>query len=301
MSPARRKHGVPLVGFHVSIAGSVALAVDRAQELGCTTFQVFTGNPRSWTSSPISAEAATAFREKRSGAGFAKVAAHMPYLANLASSDASTMRLSRAALREGVRRCQLLGIDYLVVHLGTHDGEGTAEGVKNVAEACNAALASSSDAGEGRRSGTVVLLENMAGQGTGIGSRFEEIAAILDRIGDRGRAGVCFDTCHAFVAGYDLTSKRAVEETMGAFDEAVGLSRMKLVHLNDSKGSLGSRLDRHERVGLGRIGTKGFEAFLRHKKNAALPLVMEPPEHDLSSFRGDIDLVRSMGGRARRG
>ena len=301
MPPSKRKQiAGGQVGFHVSTSGSVALSVDRAKELGCTTFQIFSSNPRIWRSPPIPAEAALAFREKRLNERFTRVTAHIPYLPNLASSDAGTMKLSRAGLKDALGRCELLGVDYLVVHLGTHQGQGAAVGVKNVAAACNEALATSDDDDKsmGAMKRTTIALENMAGMGTGIGSRFEEVASIIDGIGERERVGVCFDTCHAFVAGYDLSTKPGVEDTMGAFDKTIGIGRIRLVHLNDSKGVLGCRVDRHERVGQGHIGALGFRALLHYKNIGALPLVMEPSDQDVAHAE-DIEFVRRLAGNSK--
>lgn len=176
------------VGLHISSAGSLDLAFDRALEVGATTFQVFTRNPNQWKFNPIPDEVIAAFLVKRKASGFKHVAAHMPYLPNLASSERGIMKASRTSLDEEVRRCDVLGIDYLVIHLGSHMGKGTMVGVNNISEAVNEALAGSSGA-------TTILLENMAGQKNCVGARFEELALILDRVRKNERAAVCFDTC----------------------------------------------------------------------------------------------------------
>ncbi len=197
------------------------------------------------------------------------------------------MKLSRSSLKEEVKRCDSLGIDYLVTHLGSHMGKGSMFGVGNVAEACNEAL----DASRGR---TVLLLENMAGQKNCVGARFEELKLILDRVRKRRRIGVCLDTCHSFAAGFDLTSKPAVEQTLSLFDELVGLREIRVVHLNDSKGSLGSALDRHEHIGMGRIGNGGFEAFLHYDSVTDLPLLMETPVDERRTDAQNMRLVRKL-------
>ena len=187
-----------MVGLHVSAAGSPELAFDRARELGATTFQIFTRNPNQWKFNPLSEDTVAAFREKRKESGFARIVDHMPYLPNLASPEMSTVKISRYTLKEELKRCDSLGIDYLVVHLGSHLGKGTAVGMANIAAACNEAIAGS----EGT---TTILLENMAGQKNCVGARFEEIRGILDRVDESGRVGVCLDSCHAFASGFDLT------------------------------------------------------------------------------------------------
>jgi deoxyribonuclease-4 len=279
--------GEPEVGLHVSVAGSLDLAFDRASDLGANTFQIFTRNPNQWKFKPLTDEGVAAFREKRRASGFRHVVDHMPYLPNLASPERATMKISRYSLDEEVKRCDTLGIDYLVIHLGSHLGKGTAVGIANIAGACKEALSGS----EGE---SMILLENMAGQKNSVGARFEELRAILDKVANDGRMGVCFDSCHAFAAGFDLRNEEAVEGTIGLFDEVLGHERLKVVHLNDSKGALGSRLDRHENVGKGKIGKKGLKALVNHRGVVGQPLVMETPYEDVTSMKQSIRLVRTL-------
>jgi len=277
----------PMVGLHISSAGSLDLAFDRALELGATTFQMFTRNPNQWKFKPVPAETVAAFREKRKSSGFARIVDHMPYLPNLASPEKSTMKISRYTLDEEVKRCDSLGIDYLVIHLGSHLGKGSAVGMANIAEACNQAIAGS----DGR---TTILLENMAGQKNSVGARFEEIRGILDRVNEGARIGVCLDSCHLYASGFDIGSDEAVGSTMDLFSEVVGLERLRVVHLNDSKGALGSRLDRHENIGKGKIGRKGIRAFLHYPGIRERPLVMETPYEDVKTMKTSIKLVRTL-------
>jgi len=277
----------PLIGLHISIEKSLELAFDRAQQAGCTTFQIFTRNPRSWRFKPLDNDQVMAFREKRKSSGFKSLVAHMPYLPNLASPDKATMKASRLSLSQEVKRCDALGIEYLVTHLGSHLGKGLMPGVRNVADAVNEALASS----EGS---TIILLENMAGQRNSVGSRFEELGLIFDRVKNEGRVGVCFDTCHAFAAGFDLSGAEAVSQSMAVLVDSVGYDRLKVVHLNDSKGPLGSNLDRHENVGKGRIGIKGMNAFLHYRGIIQRPLIMETPYDDLNGMKKSVSLARSL-------
>ncbi len=276
-----------MVGLHVSAAGSLELAFDRAQELGATTFQLFTRNPNQWKFKPLTDEAAMAFRERRKKFGSTKVVDHMPYLPNLASPEKSTKRISRYTFDEELRRCDALGIDYLVIHLGSHLGKGTAVGIANIAEACDEAVARSN--GE-----TMILLENMAGQKNCVGARFEELRAIIERSSQADRLGVCLDSCHLFAAGFDIGNEGAVSNTMGLFDDVVGLRRLKVVHLNDSKGSLGSRLDRHENIGKGKIGRRGIRALLHYPGIGERPLIMETPYEDIRTMKQSIKLVRTL-------
>ncbi len=278
-----------MVGLHVSAAGSPDLAFDRAREIGANTFQIFTRNPNQWKFKPIPDEAVAAFRQKRKETGFRRVVDHMPYLPNLASPEKSTIKISRFTLDEELKRCDALGIDYLVVHLGSHLGKGAAVGIGNIAAACKEALSRSDGS-------ATILLENMAGQKNCVGARFEEIRAILDRVDESRRVGVCLDTCHVFAAGFDLASEEAVTGTLGLFDDIVGLDRLKAVHLNDSKGALGSRLDRHENIGEGKIGRNGIRAFLRHPGIGERPIIMETPYEDYKTMGKSVRLVRSFMG-----
>jgi deoxyribonuclease IV len=276
-----------MVGLHVSIAGSLESAFDRASELGANTFQIFTRNPNQWKFKPIPDDISVSFKDRRAKSGIRRVVDHMPYLPNLASPDKAAKKVSRFSLTEEVKRCDALGIDYLVVHLGSHLGKGIAVGISNVAEACNEALSES-------RGMASILLENMAGQSHSVGSRFEELKAILEKVKVDDRVGVCLDTCHAFASGFDLRDKSAVEHTMGLFEEVVGLDTLKVVHLNDSKGTLGSKLDRHENIGKGKIGRKGIRDFLHYPGIRDRPLIMETPYEDVRTMEQSIKLVRTL-------
>ena len=277
----------PLIGFHVSIAGSIDLAVDRALQAECTTFQLFTRNPRSWNYKPLVEDEARTFGEKRAKAGFKSVVVHMPYLPNLGSPDKSVIKKSRASLTAEVDRCGKLGVDYLVAHLGSHMGKGTMVGTRNVAEACNEAL-------DANPNETTILIENTAGQRNSVGGRFEELRMILDGVKQQDRVGVCLDTCHVFTSGFDISTPAGVGEMLRLFDEIVGLRRLKVVHINDSKGALGSNLDRHEHIGMGRIGEKGFKALLRHSEITRLPMLMETPQDDRRSDADELAYVRKL-------
>lgn len=276
----------PQLGFHVSISGSIDLAVDRAVEQGCTTFQIFTRNPRGWAFRPLGDSEAALFAEKRKKAGFKTAVVHMPYLPNLAASDRVMMKQSRASLSAEVGRCGQLGVEYVVAHIGSHTGNGSAVGVRNVAGACNEALRANPNQ-------TTILIENMAGQKNCVGARFEELRMILDLV-EEERVGVCLDTCHAFACGFDLSTKAGVGQTMELFDSVVGLDRMKVVHLNDSKGPLGGNLDRHEHIGMGKIGQRGFREFLHYDGIAKLPLLMETPHDEKRSDAEELAYVRRL-------
>jgi len=264
------------LGFHVSIAGTIDKAVDRALELDCDTFQIFTRNPRSWASRELKEGEVGAFREKRNKSGIAPVFGHMPYVLNLASPDEEVYSRSVESLCVGLERCSTLGIPMLVTHVGSHVGKGSDLGVSRVVGALNAVL-------EGDDSGVVVLLENGSGSKNKVGSRFEELNRILEEITNPERVAVCFDTCHAFAAGYELRTLEGLEGTLESFDAVIGLGRLRLVHLNDSVGGLGTGIDHHEHIGLGEIGVEGFRGILASGL-ACLPMVMETP---VDGRRGD--------------
>ena len=276
-----------MLGAHVSISGAIHMSVDRAVELGCTTFQIFTRNPRGWTYTKLKKAEVDEFRRKSEAAGFRVAMAHMPYLPNIASPKKDIYEKSVRSLVAELERCGALGLELLVVHVGSHLGAGLEKGVEQVANAVNRAV-------EAVDNQVKVLLENMAGQRNSCGSRFEDIAEILSRVKNADRVGVCLDTCHLLAAGYDIRSEEAVEATISRFDKVVGLSRLWAVHLNDSKGALGSGLDRHEHIGMGNIGENGFKAFINHPAIRDKPMVIETPEDERGNYATDLAKLRKL-------
>ena len=257
-------------GVHVSIAGSIDQAVDRAREKNCDTFQIFTRNPRGWKLKKLIPDEATQFRDKLKASAIAPAVAHMPYLPNLSCPKKGLYKKSLRALIVELERCDVLGIPYLVAHLGSHLGKGRAIGLERLVEAIDTAF----NASKGK---TMLLLENTAGTRNSMGSSFEDIQEIIDRVKEKSRVAVCFDTCHAFGAGYDLRDAASVESTVAELKRTVGLESPKVVHANDSKGELGSGLDRHEHIGMGHIGEQGFRAILHNDVFRRLPLILETP------------------------
>jgi deoxyribonuclease-4 len=276
-----------LLGAHVSISGAIHMSVDRAVELGCTTFQIFTRNPRGWTYTKLKKAEVDEFRRKSEAAGFSVAMAHMPYLPNIASPKKDIYEKSVRSLVAELERCGALGLELLVVHVGSHLGAGLEKGVEQVANAVNRAV-------EAVDNQVKVLLENMAGQRNSCGSRFEDIAEILSRVKNADRVGVCLDTCHLLAAGYDIRSEEAVDATISRFDKVVGLNRLWAVHLNDSKGALGSGLDRHEHIGMGNIGENGFKAFINHPDIRDKPMVIETPEDERGNYATDLAKLRKL-------
>lgn len=275
------------VGVHVSIAGSIAKAVERAQGIGCDTFQIFSRNPRGWAAKPLAAADADAFRAALAASGIAPVVDHMPYLPNLASSKDEPYERSVLALGDELVRAEALGIPFVVTHLGHHLGAGSDAGEARVIAALDLVMNAAPP-------GVTLLVENTAGEKNSVGSSFASIARILEGCACPGRIGVCLDTCHAFGAGYDLRSRDGVEETLAAFDDAIGLELLRAVHCNDSKGALGSGLDRHEHVGLGAIGEEGFRLLLHRPEFADLPFICETPEDGRRDGAGNIAKVREL-------
>jgi deoxyribonuclease-4 len=275
------------VGVHVSIAGSIARSVERAEESGCDSFQIFSRNPRGWGFKELDPEDVATFRENVRKSGLFPPVDHMPYLPNLATGKSEIYQKSITTLSAELERCRILGIPYLVTHLGHHSAEGIVFGRKRVIAAINQSLPDN-------ETGVMLLLENTAGEKNAVGSRFEDIMMVLEGIDQTDRVGVCLDTCHAFAAGYDLKTEDGIDTTIGNIDEMIGLDRCRLVHLNDSKGQLGSGLDRHEHIGMGCIGEEGFRRILSRDFFRARPLICETPVDERRDDVGNIRKVREL-------
>ncbi len=275
------------MGVHVSISGGIDLAADRAKERGCDTFQIFTRNPRVWKFGELDDGSVKAFVEKVQSYGIEPPIAHMPYLPNLASPKDDVYNKSTDALISDLKRCGQLKIPYLVTHLGSHTGSGMDRGFKRIVDGCNKAL-------ESVDNDVTILLENTAGQKNSMGSTFEDIKFIIERLKHKDRVGVCFDTCHAFAAGYDLRSEGAVDESMDKFRKIIGINLLKAVHLNDCKGELGSGRDRHEHIGMGFIGEDGFRAVLHHDALRGRPMILETPVDLRRDDAGNLSKVREL-------
>jgi deoxyribonuclease-4 len=259
-------------GAHVSIRGALYLAVDRAVAIGCECLQIFTGSPRQWRPVTYPERDLDLFVARRARAGLDPLVAHAAYLVNLASDDPDVYRRSTASLIASLRLMDRLQGAAVVTHLGSRGGRAWTDARDRVVAALQVAL----EATEKAR----VLLEHSVGAGGQVGATFEELAEILDALGRHPRVGVCLDTCHLFAAGWDLRTPEGVAATVRAFDRTVGLRHLHLLHLNDSRGALGSRLDRHENIGQGRIGRRGFAALVAHPRLAGLAGIIETPGFD---------------------
>lgn len=263
---------MPRLGAHLSIAGGLPRAVDRAVASRCEALQIFTKSAGQWRARALPPEEIALFRQKVAAAGLRPVVAHNSYLINLATAQPELRAQSIAALGEELDRAEALGLDGLVMHPGSYTSGTEADGLRLIAEALTRLL----DERPGAR--TRVLLEHTAGQGTNLGHRFEHLAEIIDRLDGTARVGVCLDTCHLLAAGYDICSPEGYAATFAAFDRIVGLDRIQAFHLNDSKKPCGSRVDRHEHIGKGCLGLEPFRMLLNDPPVLRAPHAARNPE-----------------------
>lgn len=260
------------LGVHVSIGKGLPAAVERAGEIGCEAIQIFSSNPNSWKVKEPSEKIVASFREKIDKLGIRPISLHTPYLLNLASSKQDIWTHSWENLAFALRKADIIGAEYIVTHIGSHGGNGFETGADRVKDAVARAVDSSPG-------DSVALLEAGSGGGNTIGWNFEELAGILNRLEDyRERVGVCLDTAHLWGAGYDISTAAGVENTLQKFDRLIGLSRLKLFHLNDTQRLLGSRGDRHWYIGGGNVGIEGFKAIINHPALTHAAGILETPE-----------------------
>ena len=264
--------GKLLIGAHMSISGGVFNSLLFGEELGCTTIQIFTKNNNQWKAKEITPEDVKKFFENQKKTEISPVVGHTGYLINLASPKENVYNQSRESILVELKRAELLGLPYLVMHPGSHLGSGEKDGIKKIAR--------SIDWLHRKTKGfkVKILLETTAGQGSAIGYRFDHLAEIIEWVKDSKRLGVCYDTCHTFAAGYDIRTKGAYEATFKEFDKVVGLSRLKVIHVNDSLKDLGSRVDRHQHIGEGKIGLAGFRLLMNDKRWEKIPKILETPK-----------------------
>jgi deoxyribonuclease-4 len=263
---------MPLFGAHLSIAGGYHKAIDAAVAMGMDTVQLFTSSPSQWSRKPISADEITVFKDSHKKSKLKFPTAHDSYLINLAAPEDALYRRSIASFTDELDRAAALGLTYLVTHPGAHVGSGEEEGLARVAAALDEVLASRPDCP------VTILLETTAGQGTSLGAKFEHLAALLESVKEPKRLGVCLDTCHVFAAGYPLGTDAEYDATFKEFDRVIGLKWLKLFHLNDSVKPLGSRVDRHAGLGLGKIGLGAFRRLVNDPRFAKKPMILETPK-----------------------
>lgn len=283
-----------LLGCHLSIGKGFTGAIEAAEDLGINTLQIFSHNASSWKMKTITKEAASSFQARLKTSKVEVVVIHTMYLLNPASPDEVLFERSVAALEQEVKRAGSLGIDRIVTHLGAHKGTGIEPGIARIVAALDRVIASETFS---TTKGVEILLENTAGTGTTMGASFSELGEIIGSLLDARRVGVCLDTCHAFAAGYELRTCEGLAETLKTLDREVGLERLKVIHLNDSKYPLGSRHDRHAHIGHGEIGMEGFSLIVNHKELRDLPFILETPKKfdgQANADRINLDLVRSL-------
>ena len=280
--------GMTILGAHQSIAGGYHRAVEKAHDTGCHCVQLFTKNNNQWRAKAITPSEAERFRSTMDELGITWSLAHDSYLINLASPDQTLWRRSIDAFIEELRRAAILGIPDVVTHPGACTSSTEAAGIRRVVDAINEIHAQTRDLG------TECLLETTAGQGTALGWRFEQFAAILDGLHEPDRLGFCFDTCHVFAAGYRLAPKRAYQATMREFDRLIGLKRIRAFHLNDSRRELGSRVDRHEHIGLGKLGSEPFQLLLADRRFRRIPMYLETPKGQRNGTDWDTINLRTL-------
>ena len=275
----RGARGAPLVGAHMSAAGGLAKAVERAVGVGCRALQVFTKNSNQWAGKALDPADSAAFRRAARAAEIAPLVSHAAYLINLASPDAGTRGRSLTALVDEIGRCDAAGIPFLVLHPGSHGGDGEETGLDRVARGLDEAAERTPG------SKTTILLETAAGQGACLGHTFSQLAAMRTRASAKARVGFCLDTCHVHAAGYDVVSRDGWRSTLDEAGRTIGLNRIAVIHANDSKKGRGCRVDRHERIGLGAIGEAGFANLMTEPAFRDVPKILETPKDE----RGDWD------------
>jgi deoxyribonuclease-4 len=276
-------------GFHVSIAGGFGNVLERAREVKCETIQMFSSNPRGWSIAKLDPDDVAKFRADMKDSGISPMFVHAPYLPNLAATGAEGRRVVKALLTQ-VERCKELGVPFLVCHTGKAMGADETVAISRIVKNVDSILAAAPE-------GVMFLLENTAGMGTEVGYRFEHLAAIIGKVKKRERVGVTLDTAHSFEAGYDLRTRAGLDEALREFDRLVGISRLYLLHLNDSKTEFGSRVDRHWHIGEGKIGREGMGQIINHPLLKNMPAVMETPQHtkrlNLMNMKAARSLVRT--------
>ena len=276
-----------VLGAHISITGGVENAPERGRKLTCDCMQIFSKNQMQWAAKPLTIEQCDLFKENCKKFKIVDVVIHDSYLINLGSPDKGLLKKSREAFLDEMVRARHLGVDKLVFHPGSHMGSGESVGLKRIADS----LAWARDAFGGGE--VIQVLEITAGAGNTLGSSLEQIAKIVELVGDKKGLGVCFDTCHSYATGYDIKTKAGYEQTIEAFDDLLGIDMLKVVHLNDSKGALGSNLDRHEQIGKGLLGLEGFRQFVNDARLAKVPMVLETPAGD-KMYKKELKVLRGL-------
>ena len=272
------------IGCHLSSAGGFKAMALSAKEIGANTFQYFTRNPRGCVAKPIEKEDLNEFLKIYKEENFAPIVAHCPYTLNLCSAKENIRSFSKSVFKDDITRTDLIPGSFYNFHPGNHTGQGTETGIKQICDALNDIIT--------KEQKTTILLETMAGKGSEIGGDFYELRKIIDNININEKIGVCLDTCHDFDGGYDIVSN--LEGVIEEFDEIIGLERLHVIHLNDSKNTLGSKKDRHELIGKGNIGIKAIEKIINHSKLKNLVFILETPQETLGGYAKEIEMLKSL-------
>ncbi len=279
------------IGGHMSITGGLHRAFERGYNLSCDTIQIFTKNANQWKGKELTQTDIQRFKTARDKTRIKPVIAHNSYLINLASPYREIQEKSIFAMEDEVTRASMLEIPYLVIHPGSHMGKGEDEGLKRIASALNRIISRTS------KTKVRILLETTAGQGSSIGNRFEHLSELLNMTENKDRIGICLDTCHIFAAGYDIRTRQSYKKTKNEFDKIVGINNLFVIHLNDSKKELGSRIDRHEHIGKGHIGIEAFSYIVTDPDLCHIPGIIETPkEKDTNGKNMDIVNIRKLKG-----
>jgi len=275
-----------LLGAHFSISKGLHNALYEAQAYGCSALQIFTKNSNTWKERTLSQDEINSFNEAKERTGITTIASHTSYLINLATHEKKKHAMSCNALKNEIVRSSMLSIPFVVLHPGAHMGKGENQGIRRIAESINEIFFQTPDIQ------TRLLLETTAGQGSNLGHIFEQIASIIDKIKNSNRVGVCLDTAHIFAAGYDIRTPDSYGRTMDAFDAIIGIENLYLIHLNDSKKELGSRVDRHQHIGEGLIGIKAFKLLMNDRRFIDIPKIIETPKQKVGKDYDNVNLNR---------
>ena len=277
-----------LVGAHMSIAGGIHHAFGHAERAGCKALQIFLKSSNQWKGKVLTEEDRELYRAARLRSGIEPVVAHNSYLINLASPDPALYEKSISAFIEEMERANFLGVAAVILHPGAHMGSGLEAGIERVSEALNRSL-------DAVPPPVRILLETTAGQGSSLGHRFDQLAAIIDRVRQTGRIGVCLDTCHVFAAGYDIRTEAGYRSTLREFQRMIGLEMISVFHVNDCKKELGSRVDRHTHIGQGLIGLEAFRCLVNDRRFDRIPKILETPKgEDLEEDRMNLSTLRGL-------
>lgn len=277
-----------ILGIHVSGYGKIYQALDDAKALGCNTMQVFLRNPQRWRNNTLEAADIEEFKRRQLTAKIKPVFIHIPYLINLASPNPRLYRASIEAYVEDIREAWYLGADYIVTHMGSHKETSEEAGIERLIQALNTIIDKSSDSPVG------ILLENTSGSGSWLGYKFIHQQKIILGIKEKKRIGICLDTAHAYLAGYDISTKEGLKLIVDEIDELVGLKLLKCIHLNDARGKLGTHFDRHEHIGRGDITMEGMKRIINHPAFKNVPLILETPKDSEDADKLNLAIVRKM-------